>query len=91
MGPEGPEGPRGPKGDTGPAGTTSFLELNDVPATFPPSAHTHSQYATTAQVEARPATWLWDGVEPWVPPDAAVAGDVVINLVTGAISEAVLP
>ena len=49
----GPQGVRGPQGDPGPAGTTSFLELNDVPPTFPPSNHTHSEYATITQMEAR--------------------------------------
>lgn len=53
TGDKGDKGEKGEKGDTGPAGTTSFLELNDVPPTFPPESHTHSQYATTAQVEAR--------------------------------------
>ena len=51
--------------EEGPEGTTSFLELDDVPPTFPPSTHTHTigqvsgledeldAKATKAQVEAR--------------------------------------
>ena len=70
---------------------TSSLVLGTTSSTAAAGDHTHSQYATTAQVEDRPAAWLWDGVEPWAPPPAAAAGDVVINLDTGAISEAVLP
>lgn len=35
------QGPIGQTGDTGPAGTTDFTQLQNVPATFPPSAHTH--------------------------------------------------
>jgi hypothetical protein len=33
----------GPAGPAGPPGTTDYGELDNVPATFPPSAHTHTQ------------------------------------------------
>jgi hypothetical protein len=42
IGLTGPEGPQGPVGPQGPAGTTDFNELDNVPSTFPPSAHTHT-------------------------------------------------
>lgn len=54
-GPPGPQGEQGPKGDkgdtgdtgptgpTGPAGTTDYTALTNVPTSFPPSAHTHTE------------------------------------------------
>lgn len=47
--------------------------------------------AALSLVEARPVTWLWDGVGTWRPPAAARPGDSVLNLVTSAITEAILP
>ena len=35
------------------SGASSWDDLTGKPETFPPEAHTHSEYATTAQVEAR--------------------------------------
>lgn len=66
-------------------------ELNENESERAAITNTLARKADTVRVDARPATWLWDGVEPWVPPDAAVAGDVVLNLSTGAITTAVLP
>ena len=40
-------------GRDGVSGASSWDDLTDKPATFPPETHTHSQYATTSQVEAR--------------------------------------
>jgi hypothetical protein len=34
-------GPQGLQGEVGPAGPTDFTQLQNVPSTFPPSAHTH--------------------------------------------------
>jgi len=48
--------PSGAKGATGEPGTTDFNELENVPETFPPSAHTHSSSQITdfnASVDAR--------------------------------------
>jgi hypothetical protein len=49
----------GPTGSQGPAGPTDFTQLDNVPATFPPSAHTHTpsevglgNVANAAQVTA---------------------------------------
>lgn len=47
--------------------------------------------AALSLVEARPVTWLWDGVGTWRPPAAARPGDSVLNLVTSAITQAVVP
>lgn len=47
--------------------------------------------AALSLVEARPVTWLWDGVGTWRPPAAARPGDSVLNLVTSAITQAILP
>jgi hypothetical protein len=41
IGPVGPQGEQGIQGEVGPAGTTDFTQLQNVPSTFPPSAHTH--------------------------------------------------
>ena len=41
--------------------------------------------ATTAQVKARPAMWIWDGLGEWVAPDGAVATDTVLNLDSGEL------
>jgi len=41
VGPVGPQGEQGIQGEVGPAGTTDFTQLQNVPSTFPPSAHTH--------------------------------------------------
>lgn len=40
-GPTGATGATGATGPAGPAGTTDYTQLINVPATFPPSAHTH--------------------------------------------------
>lgn len=66
-------------------------ELNENESERAAITNTLAGKADTVRVDARPATWLWDGVEPWIPPDAAVAGDVVLDLSTGAITTAVLP
>lgn len=47
--------------------------------------------AALSLVEARPVTWRWDGVGTWRPPAAARPGDSVLNLVTSAITQAILP
>lgn len=39
TGPQGDTGPEGPEGPEGPPGTTDYEELENVPATFAPSAH----------------------------------------------------
>lgn len=39
TGPIGEQGEPGEQGDTGPPGTTDYEELDNVPATFAPSAH----------------------------------------------------
>lgn len=44
----GPRGLAGLQGETGPAGTTDYNELENVPSTFPPSAHTHDASAITS-------------------------------------------
>ena len=44
-----------------------------------------SSRATVAQVQARPAMWLWDGSGQWSPPAGAVSTDSVLNLATGEI------
>ena len=36
-------------------------------------------------VFARPAMWMWDGVDPWVAPDHAVDSDSVLNTAAGEI------
>lgn len=41
QGIQGVQGIQGEQGIQGPPGTTDFNELDNVPATFPPSAHTH--------------------------------------------------
>ena len=41
--------------------------------------------ATPAQVNARPAMWLWNGEGTWTAPPGAVASDSVLNLKTGEI------
>ena len=41
--------------------------------------------ATRAEMQARPAMWLWDGQGTWSPPAGAVATDSVLNLATGEI------
>ena len=46
QGPPGSTGPIGPTGETGPmgpVGTNDYADLVNVPATFPPSEHAHSQ------------------------------------------------
>lgn len=40
---------------------------------------------TRAEVQARPAMWIWDGLSEWVAPDGAVATDTVLNLDTGEL------
>jgi len=59
IGPVGPQGEQGIQGEVGPAGTTDYTQLQNVPATFPPSAHTHTpsevglgNVANAAQVTA---------------------------------------
>jgi hypothetical protein len=59
VGPVGPQGEQGIQGEVGPAGTTDYTQLQNVPATFPPSAHTHTpsevglgNVANAAQVTA---------------------------------------
>ena len=37
-------------GRDGASGASSWDDLTDKPATFPPESHTHSQYATTTTV-----------------------------------------
>ena len=44
-----------------------------------------SSRATVAQMQARPAMWLWDGTGTWSPPAGAVTTDSVLNLATGEI------
>jgi Leucine-rich repeat (LRR) protein len=41
QGIQGATGPQGVQGEVGPPGTTDYTLLTNVPATFPPSAHTH--------------------------------------------------
>lgn len=41
--PKGDKGDPGPQGDTGPAGASDWSDLTNVPATFPPSPHTHAE------------------------------------------------
>jgi len=42
TGPAGATGATGPQGEPGQPGTTDYLELDNVPATFPPEAHASS-------------------------------------------------
>lgn len=44
-----------------------------------------SSRAAVAQVQARPAMWLWDGKATWQAPANAVATDNVLNLSTGEL------
>lgn len=41
--------------------------------------------ALRAIVFARPAMWVWDGVDPWVAPEHAVVSDNVLNTDAGEI------
>ena len=47
VGATGAQGPKGDTGDVGPAGTTDYTQLDNIPATFAPSAHTHPASAIT--------------------------------------------
>lgn len=40
-------------GRDGTSGASSWDDLTDKPSAYPPESHSHPQYATTAQVEAR--------------------------------------
>ena len=40
---------------------------------------------TRAEVQSRPAMWIWDGLGEWAAPDAAVATDTVLNLDSGEL------
>jgi hypothetical protein len=81
-------GPAGPKGDTGAAGTTDFDELENVPATFPPSAHTHPWGEITATpstladygiTDAAPIAHVTDLANPHVVTKAQVGLALVEN------------
>ncbi|MCJ7859280.1 hypothetical protein [Corynebacterium kalidii] len=62
-----------------------------------PTAHEHptgqvtgldvalAERPTRAEVQARPAMWIWDGLTEWVAPAGAVATDTVLNLDTGEL------
>lgn len=56
----GPEGRQGEKGDKGDPGTTNYLELENVPSTFPPSAHTHSHNQVIRTANANVAGGVFD-------------------------------
>jgi hypothetical protein len=81
-------GPAGPKGDTGAAGTTDFNELDNVPATFPPSAHTHpwgeitstpSTLADYGITDAAPIAHVTDLANPHAVTKAQVGLALVEN------------
>ncbi|MGP5930351.1 hypothetical protein [Corynebacterium glyciniphilum] len=81
------------------AATASTVPLRGANGTLPVGAPTSGEHATTktyvddavgtratpAQVNARPAMWLWDGISEWAAPDGAVATDTVLNLDSGEL------
>jgi Collagen triple helix repeat (20 copies) len=52
VGPQGPQGIQGPIGPVGPAGSNSWADITGKPSTFPPSAHSHSEYALVSHTHA---------------------------------------
>lgn len=60
-----------PTSDTGP---TAWGDIQDKPTVYPPESHTHPEYATTTQVEGRPALFSGAGTPPASIP-GAVVGD----------------
>ncbi|WP_158026025.1 hypothetical protein [Corynebacterium sp. CNJ-954] len=81
------------------AATANTIPYRGTNGTLPVGAPTSGEHAATktyvddavatratpAQVNARPAMWLWSGEGTWSPPAGLVGTDSVLNLKTGDI------
>lgn len=67
------------------AGDVGAATVGDVAAVTGRVSALESSRPTLAEVQARPAMWLWDGQGTWTAPAGAVATDSVLNLATGEI------
>ena len=67
------------------AGDVGAATAGDVAAVTGRVSALESSRATRAEMQARPAFWLWDGTEPWTAPAHAQPGDTVLNTATKEI------
>ncbi|QGS35316.1 hypothetical protein FOB82_10610 [Corynebacterium xerosis] len=67
------------------AGDVGAATAGDVAAVDGRVSALESSRPTLAEVQARPAMWLWDGSGQWAAPPGAVDTDTVLNTSTGEV------
>ncbi|QGS34052.1 hypothetical protein FOB82_02925 [Corynebacterium xerosis] len=67
------------------AGDVGAATAGDVAAVTGRVSALESSRPTLAEVQARPAMWLWDGSGQWAAPPGAVDTDTVLNTSTGEV------
>ena len=67
------------------AGDVGAATAGDVAAVTGRVSALESSRPTRAEVQARPAMWLWDGSGQWSAPPGAVDTDTVLNTTTGEV------
>lgn len=84
QGTQGAVGPTGPQGAEGPPGTTLWGGIAEKPETFPPSPHTHAEYALKAVAIKEGSDMQFDVDAFYGSPSSPATGTVGFDI-TGAV------